>query len=166
MSVASLEPRRARRPFRITGWHVLASMIAFFAVVIAVDVAFTVMALRTFPGQVSVTPYEDGLLYNKKLDQMAAQERLGWRASAAQEGGAVAIQMRDAQGAPLVGLTVRGRLERPATEAGKITLAFREIIPGRYVADARGLAGSWDLTLFAHDAHNNAFEAERRLTWP
>ena len=39
--------------FRFTGWHLLASVSAFFAVVIAIDVTFTVFAVRTFPGQVS-----------------------------------------------------------------------------------------------------------------
>jgi len=164
MTVISLAPRR-RRAFRLTGWHVLAMLVSFFAVVIGVDVAFTVLAVRTFPGQVSVTPYEDGLLYNKKLEQIAAQERLGWRAAAAPGADVVAVEMRDAQDRPLGGLTLRGRLERPATEVGKISLAFREAAPGRYVADAKGLAGTWDLTVFAHDAGQNSFEAERRLTW-
>ncbi|MCW5759840.1 MAG: FixH family protein, partial [Phenylobacterium sp.] len=64
----------------IRGWHVLAGVSAFFAVIIAVDASFAVLAIRTFPGQVSVTPYEDGLLYNRHIAQLEAQARLGWRA--------------------------------------------------------------------------------------
>ncbi|MEO8114207.1 MAG: FixH family protein, partial [Phenylobacterium sp.] len=67
--------------FRLRGWHVLAMMIAFFGVVVAVDVTFSVIAVRTFPGQVSVTPYEDGLLYNQQLARLAAQQRLGYPAT-------------------------------------------------------------------------------------
>lgn len=155
----------AQAGFRVTGWHVLAGILTFFAVVIGVDATFTVIALRTHPGQVSVTPYEDGLLYNRKLARMAEQEKLGWRAAAAAEPGQVVVELRDAAGAPLRGLTVAGRLERPATEAGRQTLAFREVAPGRYAAAAKG-QGSWDLTAEARDAAGHVFEAERRLTWP
>ena len=152
--------------FRVKGWHVLAGVVSFFLVVIAVDVTFTVIALRTFPGQVSVTPYEDGLLYNRKIARLAQQEELGWRAGAAAEPGAVVVQMVDADGGPLEGLSLHGRLERPATEAGRIALQFHEASPGRYVAAADGLAGAWDLTAEAVDAQGRRFEAARRLEWP
>ena len=72
----------SRPSFTIRGWHVAAGVTAFFVAVASVDAAFMVMAIRTFPGQVSVTPYEDGLLYNRRIAQIEAQERLGWRASA------------------------------------------------------------------------------------
>jgi nitrogen fixation protein FixH len=157
---------QAQSGFRITGWHVLAAIVGFFATVIAVDVTFATLAVRTFPGEVSVTPYEDGLLYNKKIAQMAAQEQLGWRAAAAAEPDRVVVIMRDRGGAPLRGLTLSGKLERPATEAGRRLLAFREVAPGLYAASPGGLAGTWDLTAEASDRSGHRFEAERRLTWP
>jgi len=156
----------ARPGFTIRGWHVLAGVTAFFAVVIGVDASFTVMALRTFPGQVSVTPYEDGLLYNRRIAQLEAQERLGWRAAAVAAPGEVVMDFRDRSGRPLTGLAVVGRLERPATEAGRVTLRFAETAPGRYVAPTGRLSGAWDLTAEARGPSGGAFLAERRLTWP
>ena len=163
MSLAQPSPRR---PFALNGWHVLAGVTAFFAVVVAVDVSFMVMAIRTFPGQVSVTPYKDGLLYNRHIVQLETQARLGWRAAAGAEPGQVALVFRDRADAPLHGLTVRGRLERPATEAGRIALTFVEDGPGRYVAPTGRVAGTWDLTAEARGPAGGAFIAERRLTWP
>jgi nitrogen fixation protein FixH len=157
---AALEPA-----FRIKGWHVLVGFVAFFGVVIAVDTGFIIMSVRSFPGQVSVTPYEDGLVYDRKLAQMAAQERLGWQAGAAAEPGAVVVEVRDRAGAPLTGLVVTGKLERPATEAGRLKLRFDETSAGRYVARADRLAGAWDLTAVATGPEGERFEAERRLTW-
>jgi nitrogen fixation protein FixH len=157
---------QASSGFRITGWHVLALIVGFFATVIGVDGYFAVLAVKTFPGEVSVTPYEDGLLYNKKLAQLAAQEKLGWRAAAGAEPGRVVVEMRDGRGAPLTGLAVTGKLERPATEAGRKMLAFREVAPGLYAATPGALAGAWDLTAEAADRAGHRFEAERRLTWP
>jgi nitrogen fixation protein FixH len=163
MSVTILRPRRS---FRITGWHFLAMIVGFFAVVIAVDVSFAVMAYRTHPGEVSVTPYEDGLVYDKKIAQLRAQEALGWRAAAGPEAGKVVVLVEDAQHRPIPGLALTGKLERPATEAGRITPRFVETAPGRYEAAERGLTGAWDLTAEAHDRAGHSFELERRLTWP
>jgi len=152
--------------FRIRGWHVLAGMVGFFALVFAIDGYFVSLAYRTFPGQVSDTPYEDGVRYNRKLAQLSAQARLGWRAAASvAPDGAVLVSVRDRAGGPVPGLSADARLERPATEAGRIRLAFAEQAPGDYVARPGRLAGSWDLTVAFHGAAGR-FEAERRLTWP
>lgn len=161
----SLVPPLSRRRFEIRGGHVLAGVTAFFAVIIAVDASFMVMAIRTFPGQVSVTPYEDGLLYNRHIAQLEAQDRLGWRAAAAAEPGRVVLEFRDRAGHPLRGLGVNGRLERPATETGRIVLHFVEVEPGRYAAPVGRISGAWDLTAEAKSS-DGSLVAERRLTWP
>lgn len=152
--------------FRIAGWHVLVAIIAFFGVIVAVDGAFLVAAYRTFPGQVSDTPYEDGLAYNRTVARRQAQLALGWSASAAVDGPSVVVEMRDRVGAPLEGLKVRGALRRPATETGKIELAFVETAPGRYAARTAPASGGWDLKIQAARGASEGFEAERRLTWP
>lgn len=162
MTASLAQPR-----FRIKGWHVLVSVTAFFLVVVAVDVGFLVMAYRTFPGEVSRTPYEDGVTYNRKLAQLQAQAKLGWTVSAGVlPSGEVLARVRDRDGRPVTGLTGSGKLERPATEAGRITPAFRETAPGEYLARPGRLLGSWDLTLVLTDKAGRRFEAERRLTWP
>lgn len=166
MSHLSVVGEARPRGFRFTGWHFLAIIVGFFAVVIAVDVSFAVMAYRTFPGEVSVTPYEDGLLYNKKLAQIAAQEKLGWKAAAAAEPTAVVLLVEDAKGQPVRDLRISAKLERPATESGRINAAFKEVAAGRYEARVGGLAGAWDLTAEARDSAGHLFMAERRLTWP
>ena len=155
----------ARSGFVLNGWHALAMIVGFFAVVIGVDASFTVMALRTHPGAVSVTPYEDGLLYNGHLAQLAAQDRLGWRAAAAAEPGLVVIEFRDRENHPVRGLAVTARLERPATEAGRVTPKFHETAPGRYEGAAGAVRGAWDLTAEARRDGRLVFVAERRLTW-
>lgn len=147
----------------ITGWHVLVAVVAFFGVVIAVDSAFLIAAYRSHPGQVSVTPYEDGLLFNREVARRRAQAALGWSAVAAPAAGGVAVELRDAKGAPVAGQRLTGLLRRPATEAGEHGLTFSETSPGRYLAPVRPAPGAWDLTV---RADKGAFEAERRLTWP
>lgn len=151
---------------RVRGWHVAAAVSAFFAVVIGVDATFMVLAYRSHPGQVSVTPYEDGLLYNRRIAQLEAQQRLGWRAAAEAGPGLVAMAFRDADGRPLRGLALRATLRRPTTDKGAVTLKFSEVAPGRYEAPAGAIRGAWDLSAEATSAQGAVFVAERRLAWP
>jgi len=156
----------APRSFRLTGWHVLAMFVAFFGVVIAVDTAMMIDAYRTFPGEVTEQPYEEGLRYDLALDQQHRQAALGWKMAAGLgEAGVVTLTARDAAGAPLAGLRIEARLERPATEQGRRALAFSERSPGVYQARAGALAGAWDLRLSAY-RRGLRFDAERRLVAP
>lgn len=162
--MTALDP--AGKPgFTLRGWHVLVIVCGFFAVVFTVDGVFTVLALRSHPGEVSVTPYEDGLLYNRHIAQLAAQDRLGWQAAAAATPDGVVMEFRDRAGQPVRGLAITAKLERPATEAGRLAPRFVETAPGRYEAQVGGLTGSWDLTAEARAAKGAVFHAERRLTW-
>jgi nitrogen fixation protein FixH len=152
--------------YRVKGWHVAAAVTAFFTVVIGVDATFMVLAYRSHPGQVSVTPYEDGLLYNHRITLLEAQDRLGWRASAAAAAGLLTMEFRDRDGQPVRGLRIAAKLQRPATENGALVPNFAEVAPGRYQARIGGVRGAWDLTAEARDGRGAIFTAERRLTWP
>ncbi|WP_332770171.1 FixH family protein [Phenylobacterium sp.] len=159
-----MNPAPPAAGFRVTGWHVLIVVVAFFGIVIAVDGIFVIKAYRTFPGQVSATPYEDGLRHNRSVARLKAQSALGWRALAAPAQGQVEVEIVDQTGRPIRGLALSGELQRPATEAGRIVLTFTEVSPGRYAAAATPAPGVWDLRFAATGAQ--PFEAERRLTWP
>ena len=152
--------------FRVKGWHVAVGVTAFFTIVVAVDASFAVLAYRTHPGQVSVTPYEDGLYYNRHIAQLKAQDRLGWRATAVAEPGVVTLVVLDRDGRPLEGLKVDAMLQRPATEAGRVAARFHEVQAGRYEATVGALFGAWDMTAEARSPTGVVFVAERRLTWP
>lgn len=156
----------AKPPFEVRGWHVLAGVVAFFAVVFTLDAIFVIQAVKTYPGQVSETPYEDGLAYNRTLDQRAAQAALGWSAAvSAGEGGVVEVAFRDRHGEPITGLKLRAVLDRPATEVGQIRPSFQEARPGIYIARTGAARGGWDLKVSAGNAAGQTFGVEQRLVW-
>ena len=159
-------PAPLRVPFTVKGWHVAAGVVAFFVLVIGVDTAFLTLAYSTHPGQVATRPYEAGLIYNVELDRLRAQEALGWRAAAEARPDGVMVLLRDRDGKPLSGLTVKATLQRPATEQGRSVLTLTETAPGRYVGDRAGLSGAWDTRVEAVGGVGQSFVAERRLTWP
>jgi nitrogen fixation protein FixH len=157
----------ARGRFRLTGWHVLAAVCTFFAIVIAVDVGMAAMAYRTFSGEVAKDPYEAGLLYNRTLAERRAQGALGWTADVALlKGGDLQVTIKDRALAPVDGLKVSAVLERPATEAGRQTLDFAPLGQGTYDARTGHLSGAWDVRVRAVDAQGRPFEVEERFVWP
>jgi len=154
--------------FILRGWHVLAMLLTFFGVVIGVDVAFSVLALRTFPGEDIRNSYVQGNHYNETLAERAKQTALGWTAEASLvsgKGGAiVTLRLRDAKGEPLKGATVTGRLRRPATTMADRTLVFSSTGGGTYIAPAGDLqAGAWDLAVRATRG-SATFDIGARLT--
>jgi len=155
---------RAGKPFRLTGWHVLGLLVAFFGVTVAVDGLMMADAYATYPGEVSSTPYEEGLAFDSELQQQHAQAALGWRMTAGLDArGAIVLTARDRAGAPIALTRIDARLERPATEDGRRAVRFVPAGPGAYRADPGALAGAWDLRLSAYDARGRRFDAERRL---
>jgi nitrogen fixation protein FixH len=154
-----------RVPFTVKGWHVAAGVVAFFAIVIAVDGVFLTLAYRTHPGQVAPRPYEAGLIYNAELERQRAQEGLGWRAGVEARPDGVMVLLQDRDGKPLSGLKVTATLQRPATEQGRTVVTLTETGPGQYVGARPGPSGAWDARVEAVGS-GPSFVAERRLTWP
>ena len=156
-----------RTGFVLKGWHVLAGFLVFFGIDIAVNAVFMVSAYRTFPGETSMTPYEDGIAFNATLRQRHAQATLGWRLAAGVEAdGRIRVEARDRTGAPLTGLKVSAHLERPATESGQRGLDLAAVSPGVYAVSAGRLAGAWDLDVTARDGQGHVATAARRLSAP
>jgi nitrogen fixation protein FixH len=160
----------ASSAFVLRGSHVLAIVVGFFAVVVAIDVSFAVLAYRTDPGQVVEKPYEAGLAFNADIARREHERSLGWRAKVTTELGPVGsrrlvVAVSDAAEAPVARLKLAGDLARPATAAGHRRVVFVETHPGRYEASGPDVPGVWDLTIRNEAAGAAPFEAQARLAW-
>jgi len=154
------------KPYRVRGWHVLAGMLAFFGAIIAVNVAFAVIAVRSFPGEDVRRSYLQGLRYNDTLASRRTQDALGWRVAAFFEDGRVVVSLRAASGAPVDAAVVSGALQRPTDARLDRALAFEQIGAGRYAAPAGRLApGHWRLR-GRGERGGEARDFEAELTWP
>lgn len=165
MSVAKAKP-----PFEIKGWHVLAAMLAGFGLVIAVNVAFAVIAVSTFPGEDVRRSYLQGVQYNETLATRRAQAALGWAATAEfvihDSVSAIAVAISDREGRPLNGASLRGDLQWPTDAGHDRALTFEAIGDGRYMARVDDLQpGRWRLRGRA-ERDEGALDFEAELTWP
>ncbi|MBI1250124.1 MAG: ferredoxin [Alphaproteobacteria bacterium] len=156
-------------PMEIRGAHVLAAMLLFFAAVIAINVAFATIAVRTFPGEDVPRSYAQGLQYNETLAKRRAQEALGWRVSAdlrAVDGeAAIEVELRDRDGFPIRNAHLTAALQRPTDAHLDRAVSFVDLGDGRYQALASDLApGRWRLRANAQTA-TDALDFESDLSW-
>jgi nitrogen fixation protein FixH len=156
--------------FQIRGWHVLAGMLAFFGVIIAVNIAFAVIAVRSFPGEDVRRSYLQGIRYNDALAERRAQAALGWQAAASlrqRDGEAILeISLRQDNGAPINAAALSGALQWPTQARFDRELAFTPIGDGRYEARLGALqSGRWRLRAHAEN-EAGALDFESGLRWP
>jgi len=155
--------------FQVRGWHVLTALLAFFGAIIAVNIAFAVIAVRSFPGEDVRRSYVQGLQYNDTLAERRVQQALGWQASADLrhdgEEAVVEVIVRARGGAPVSDARVTGALQWPVHARRDHTLAFTSMGDGRYQARVGPLQpGRWRLRARA-EAETGALDFEAELRW-
>ncbi len=152
----------------LTGRHVLLIFLAAFALVLAVNVVFITLSLRTFTGEDTPDAYSRGLTYNDVLEERTAQAALGWRAAVTVEAGDTAtlvrVDLTDAAGAPISGAEVTVLFRRPTHEGEDTEAACTEARPGVYTAmvELPG-AGVWDARGRAVRGAQERLDFEERL---
>jgi nitrogen fixation protein FixH len=121
-------------------------MIGIMLLVMAVNVRFITLAIATFPGTASSDDFDTSNRYNAVLDADARQAALGWRERASVNQHLAVLDLSGPSGAPLAGAIIQVHAARPLGADQAIPLAFRETVPGHFVATTTlPLPGQWDL---------------------
>jgi nitrogen fixation protein FixH len=145
MTRQSVTLHRLWRPF--TGWHMLGLFVAFFGVVLLVNVAMARLALSTFSGEVVKNSYDASQRFNGWLDRARIESALGWHADLATTGNTVVLTLTEAAGQPVRGAALSGHATHPLGAAADLDLRFVETAPGVYAATLP--AGRWQIHLLA-----------------
>lgn len=161
-----------RKPFEITGKHVLFAMIGFFGAIIAVNIVFVKLAVQSFPGEEVEKSYYQGLNYNDALAEKERQAETGWRMQLVEmpragEHTVLDVKLIKRDGTPVYNAALHGVLTRPTTEIGRQELEFYPMRDGVYRSDLAEIgAGAWDLSLEAMGAGEETIElaATTRIT--
>src|SRR5262249_27469984 len=154
---------------RLTGRTVLLSILAFFAVIIGVNVTMMTLAIKTLPGTEVDNAYGAGLAYNREISAAQTQDARGWRVAAHVERkpdghGSIDIEAHDASGSPLTGLAFSARLSRPTDQRADHRIALTERERGVYRGTAENVsAGQWDLVIEADRGSERVFLSRNRL---
>jgi len=141
----------ATQPKQFTGRHMLAITVAFFAVVIGVNLVLAFLANSTWSGLIVDNGYVASQDFNKAQERARAQQALGWQAALQRDDDGLRITFVARDGSALTNLAVTGILRRPTTESQDVPLAFAETAPGLYTAPPAPGFGVWDLEITAKD---------------
>ncbi|MCW2573896.1 MAG: FixH family protein [Frankiales bacterium] len=158
-----------KSPKPLTGWKVLAILIAFFGTVATVNGIMVHYALSTFPGVEDDQAYEHGLHYNDDIAAAAHQNNLHWQADGRVVRGLegkskVTLTFRDAQGAPVTGLDLAGKLEFLPDGNRDMELSLSEGKPGEYWTEIKAEAGAWLLDVSASRQGETLYRSRNRLS--
>jgi nitrogen fixation protein FixH len=162
----------AAAPRPVTGRTVLAWLLAAFGVITAVNMALIVFALRTFTGETQPKSYATGLDFNRTLEAVAAQRRLGWQVSgevAPAGPGAIdiALTYRDDTGTPLTALNVAAEVSRPTTEGYDVGQALIHRGDGVYAGRLSvPLPGQWQVRVSARQGAAQLYVLDYRVVVP
>ncbi|MCK1666390.1 FixH family protein [Bradyrhizobium sp. 153] len=137
----------------LTGTKVFLMLVAFFGVVIGVNVTMLKLAIATLPGTDVDSPYAAGLTYDREISAAQDQAARKWQVNAHIErradGNAVLqVEARDAAGQPVSGLRFGGRLERPTDKRADLAVELSEAGIGIYRGNAASVVpGQWDMVI-------------------
>lgn len=136
------------KPKKITGYHAAAMIVAFFAVVISVNMVMARFAISTFSGTLVDNSYVASQKYNQWLEQARNQASHGWAVSPTKRvEDKVMMTLAQADGAALRGAAITAIALHPVGRSEPITLRFRDIGEGSYASIDTLPAGRWKLRI-------------------
>jgi nitrogen fixation protein FixH len=156
-----------RRPRELTGRAVLVCLVAFFAVVGAVNAVMIRAAVSTFGGVETANSYQAGLAFAREIAAVEAQDALHWQVGARifADAGATAVEVAvaDAAGRPLTGLQATALLTHPADRRADHALQLREEASGRFRGRTPTLIGQWVLVIELWRDGSRVFRSKNRV---
>jgi len=156
-------------PKPLTGRKVLVMLLAFFGVVIGVNMIMMRLAIQTLPGTEVDSAYSASLAYENEIAAARDQNARNWKVDAhiqrgADGGATLQVEARDENGKPMSGLKFEGRFERPTDRRADRPVALAEMGIGIYRGSAPLIAaGQWDLVLEAVAAGRRMFLSKNRV---
>ncbi|MCW0197890.1 FixH family protein [Sphingopyxis sp.] len=143
-----------RKPF--TGRHAAMILVAFFGVVISVNIVMASFALSTFGGTVVDNSYVASQHYNEWLARADAQDRLGWDRSVTVDADRhVRLTVRK-DGAAVEGLRIVATLRHPLGQTPARAMRFAPAADGTLRSLDALPAGRWQLDLSVHRGTDEA----------
>jgi nitrogen fixation protein FixH len=153
----------------ITGRFVLIAVISFFAVVIGVNMVMMRLAIATLPGTEVDSAYSASLAYQREIQAARQQDQRDWKVDAHIERLAdgtawLSVNAKAQNGAPLAGLSVFARLDRPIDRRADQAFEMMEEGGGSYRGTAHAVAaGQWDLVIEADRGGRRLFLSRNRV---
>ncbi len=137
---------RANKEFRLTGYHVLAMLVAFFGVIFAANALLVYQSNSSWTGLLPGNGYEASIKYDKEAARARAMLAKGWKTTVViEKSGRIAISVKDRNGRPVTGLSAHAILGRPAGDRDDFRVDLKETKTGLYETTQQLKPGGWRL---------------------
>jgi nitrogen fixation protein FixH len=161
---ASLSPR----PRELTGRMVLVCLLAFFGVVVGVNMIMVRAATSTFAGIETDNAYNAGLAFEQELAAAHQQNERGWRVTGNigrpnQDAVLLELKVRDHNGEILPGLEVDARLVHPADVRRDQPIAVTSDGRGTFRGTAHAEAGQWTIEVDLSREGERVFRSRSKI---
>ena len=159
---------REPQPGQITGLMVLGFMIAFFAIIVGVNVFMAHAAISTFGGVETASSYHAGQMFERDVAMAKAQDAQHWQVDAKLTRAAdgtmlIDIAAHDGAGAPVSGVAASAQFARPTNRRLDRTIMVGQTGPGHFVGNADLAAGQWDLVIELSRQDERLFRSKNRV---
>ncbi len=128
---------------KFTGWHMTGILVAFFGVVVSVNVFMARAAISTFGGTVVDNSYVASQKFNGWLDKAESQKALGWTVSARLNGSRHVELTADVGQVPLRNAAVEALVRHPLGRVPERSLRFDQTQDGIWTSREALPAGRW-----------------------
>lgn len=147
-----------------TGYHMAAVLALFFGVIITVNLIMAYFANSTWSGLVVKNSYVASQEFNGKVEQVKAQEALGWKGSLTTSPGVVHWLLTDDGGSPVAADAVTIHFRRPVTESADATVALAPAGNGQWQAEFPLGEGVWIAVVDVQSATNGPWRETLRFS--
>ena len=143
-------------------------LVAFFAVVAAVNAVMMTAAVTTFSGVETKNSYQAGVTFAREEAAAEAQESRHWRVNASlrpEAGGLTQIELsaQDVRGQPLAGLEATVSLIHPNDRRLDRPVTMQANAPGRFRGAVTPAPGQWDLVIELSRDGERLFRSKERI---
>ncbi len=160
--ITPMNTNKTKREFVFTGKHMLACMIAFFGVIIAVNVTMATFASSSWTGLVVKNSYVASQKFNAELAGAKAQTELGWSSNVTYQNQHLSFSLLDRDGERLSPQVVTLSIGRPAFEQQDQQIQLIADPSGSYGSRIALEDGTWMLR-FDASAAEQTYRRDLRL---
>ena len=146
-----------------TGRHMLVIMVAFFGVIITVNVTMAVFARTSWTGLVVQNSYVASQQFNDKAAGEKAQAALGFTPRLAIDGASISYALVDRAGKPVPIAGASATFHRPVTTRQDTHVAFAVDAAGKAVGTVELGDGVWVMELIADIRRDHSWRDMRRI---
>lgn len=144
-----METKEVREQGKFTGTHMAIIMVAFFGVIIAVNLTMATLASRSWTGLVVKNSYVESQKFNSVLQQSREQAALNWTGEFSKSKNGVEFELRQADGKAVEAEKIVVILRRPATEVLDQLIPMNPVGNGSYSGDIKLETGAWTAEILA-----------------